>query len=275
MNEGIIVVKQLPIIEEQLKTIKEEISKEVAAARALECTEETRGQVKKALAKLRRMFNELEEKRKEVRRMINAPYEQFENVYRANVTDVFNVAIADLQEEVNTVEDGLRDKKESEIREYFDELTIAKNVDFLRFEDAGVKVTLSASNTFLKRSAEAFVSRVADEVGMISRFDDAAEILVEYKQCLDAGRAIATVSERHKAIAAESSDPRVNLAERERESEEKIAQVIEKFGPPVVSEIPEESITYTVTFKVTTTDISKLKKLKNFMESEGITYEQH
>ena len=63
-NQELIVIKQLPIIEEQLKTLSEEIDKKVTDATALVCTEETIKQVKTTRADLNKQFAELEEKRK-------------------------------------------------------------------------------------------------------------------------------------------------------------------------------------------------------------------
>ena len=80
--DEIIIVKQLPIIEERLKEISEQSQQKVAAALAMTCTEDTVKSVKALRAYLSKDFQELEKKRKDVKGKILAPYEQFEAVYR-------------------------------------------------------------------------------------------------------------------------------------------------------------------------------------------------
>jgi hypothetical protein len=52
-KQELIIVKQLPIIEEQLKGLSEEISKKVSKAMKLAVTEETVKEVKKVRAELK------------------------------------------------------------------------------------------------------------------------------------------------------------------------------------------------------------------------------
>ena len=70
MNEEIIVVKQLPVIEEQLKNIKANIEEKVSSVLALKCDESTVKAIKVLRADLTKDFKELEERRKIVRRGI-------------------------------------------------------------------------------------------------------------------------------------------------------------------------------------------------------------
>ena len=65
MNELIKVV-QLPVIEEQLRSMKETVDKRVGEALSLVCTEETVQTVKGVRAELNKEFQTLEEQRKEV-----------------------------------------------------------------------------------------------------------------------------------------------------------------------------------------------------------------
>ena len=76
MND-LIVIKQLPIIELQLKSISSDIDKKIEEISKLEVNEETVKEVKKARTEFKKDFNELEEKRKEVKKKIEEPYKQF------------------------------------------------------------------------------------------------------------------------------------------------------------------------------------------------------
>ena len=55
-NQDLIVVKQLPIIQEQLKQLSTEIEQKVENAKSLVCTEETVKEVKQVRADLNKEF---------------------------------------------------------------------------------------------------------------------------------------------------------------------------------------------------------------------------
>lgn len=68
MENNLIVVKQLPIIEDQLRQVKASVDERVAQVLALACTEATYKDVKKARAELNKEFQDLEARRREVKR---------------------------------------------------------------------------------------------------------------------------------------------------------------------------------------------------------------
>ena len=67
----LIQVKQLPVIEEQLRSMKEQVEARTSEAMSLVCTEETVTAVKKARAELNSQFAELEEQRKAVKKAVD------------------------------------------------------------------------------------------------------------------------------------------------------------------------------------------------------------
>ena len=66
-SQELIVVKQLPLIEEHLKELSAEINEKVESAKSLICTEETVKEVKQVRADLNKDFKELETQRKLVK----------------------------------------------------------------------------------------------------------------------------------------------------------------------------------------------------------------
>ena len=68
MENELIVVKQLPIIEDQLRKIRKNVEQRVNVALSLVCTEDTYKEVKKERATLNKEYQELEARRLEVRR---------------------------------------------------------------------------------------------------------------------------------------------------------------------------------------------------------------
>ena len=72
-EQQIIVIKQLPIIQEQLYKVKSQVEAVVADALALEVTEDTVTEIKNKRAELNKMFAAFEERRKEVKKAVLAP----------------------------------------------------------------------------------------------------------------------------------------------------------------------------------------------------------
>ena len=121
MSTEIIVVKQLPVIVEQLAQFKETVIQRVQTATSLVCTDDTVKEVKKARAELNNEFKAWEEKRKEVKTAVMTPYEQFEAVYKDCVSDTYKKADAELKAKIEGVEKELKQKKADEVKEYFNE----------------------------------------------------------------------------------------------------------------------------------------------------------
>ena len=67
---NLVLIKQLPVLEEQIKVLSAEIQKKIDNALSLKCTEESKVEVKNVRADLRKTLAEYEEKRKEVKNKI-------------------------------------------------------------------------------------------------------------------------------------------------------------------------------------------------------------
>ena len=285
--DEIIIVKQLPIIEERLKEISEQSQQKVSAALAMTCTEDTVKSVKALRADLSKDFQELEKKRKDVKGKILAPYEQFEAVYRTYVTNIFKPADAQLKDKIDDVENGLKDQKKAEIAAFFDEYKASKGIDFIAFEDTGINVTLSASKKSLKEQARTFVDKVNDDLMMIDTQNNSAEILVEYKRTLNASQAITIVSNRHKAIEEECR--RFEQIQESQAAKDAAAQKVDAVikaempsepealsipdAQPFTEEPPVQEELCEVRFRVVHT-LEKLKALKAFLIEGGYQFEQ-
>lgn len=282
MSEELITLVQVPIIEQRLRSAKEYVDKVVSDAMALVCTEETVQTVKATRAELNKQFAALEDQRKAVKAAVLDPYNRFEAVYKECVSDAYKRADADLKQKVNDTESGMKRQCEAGLREFYTELCTAYHIDFVPFERSGVVVSMTDAKSKtqppkkLREQLSLFVAGVAQSVEMISKMDDAEEIMTEYKRCLDATASIGIVQERHRRIEAE----RAARAEREAAKAQEAAAVakVEAFAPPVEQEqpapepAPEKEKVLRCTFTVWATK-SQLKKLKEFMNMEGFKYE--
>ena len=201
--EDLIVIKQLPQIEENLKELSIEIDKKVDNAKGLICTEENVKTIKQVRADLNKEFKEVEQQRKEVKEKVLAPYMKFEEIYKQYISDKYKSADNDLKQKIDIVENELKVQKEQEVKDYFEKYKTENNIDFVEYGQASINVTLSASMKSLKEQAKAFIDKVRDDLNLIETQEHKAEILVEYKQTLNVSNAITTVSNRFKAIEEE------------------------------------------------------------------------
>lgn len=277
-NQELIVVKQLPIIQEQLKQLSDEIDKKVENAKSLVCTEETVKEVKQVRADLNKEFKDLENQRKLVKEQVLAPYMQFEEVYKQYVSDKYKGADIELKNKVDTIENELKVKKEQDIKDYFEEYKTANNIDFVTYGQARINVTLTASMKSLKEQAKAFIDKIVDDLNLIETQEHKAEILVEYKQTLNVSQAITTVTNRFKAIEEEKRKQEEKVVHIEmnqnheitKRTYEELENVINKPLETPTEEIQEDILTLKFTVRGTRT---KLKVLKEFLENGGYDYE--
>lgn len=280
--QELIVVKQLPVIEERLKSLSDEIDTKVNSALALPCTEDNIKAVKAARADLNKTLNELEEQRKTVKNAIMTPYEQFNSVYKIYVSDKLNTADATLKKRIGEVESELKAQREADVKVYFEEYLLSKNIEFVTYQDARINVTLTASLKSLKEQAKIFIDRISDDLALIETQEFKEEILVEYKNSLNCSHAITAVVARHKAIEEQKARQAEIEARKQAQAEatKKVESVAAKQGEvlPPPTEKPAEPAKpkekmYATSFKVTGS-IDKLRALKTFLEEGGYTYEQ-
>lgn len=270
--EDLIVIKQLPQIEENLKELSIEIDKKVDNAKGLICTEENVKTIKQVRADLNKEFKEVEQQRKEVKEKVLAPYMKFEEIYKQYISDKYKSADNDLKQKIDIVENELKVQKEQEVKDYFEKYKTENNIDFVEYGQASINVTLSASMKSLKEQAKAFIDKVRDDLNLIETQEHKAEILVEYKQTLNVSNAITTVSNRFKAIEEEKVRQE-QLVEERIENEKKLLQeAIKPFEEATKKEEKRNEKVYTITFTVTGT-APKLKQLKDYLVREGYQYE--
>lgn len=278
MQDNLIVVSQLPVITQHLNLVAEEIKQKTETAKSLVCTADTLKTVKATRADLNKEFNALEEMRKAVKSAVMAPYNEFEGIYKACVTDAFREADGVLKAKIAEVEDSLKSDKEEAVRAYFDEYKTVCNVQFLRLEDAKITITKSASLKSLKEDCKKFIEKVVSELNYIVKTYpvDATEMIFEYKHSLSLDYAIGAVNRRKTALKQEAEA--LKLAQSKQQEAEAHASEVEQLAAPTVSNSemveakPETEKVYQLVFKVWGTK-DQLKTLKQFLKDGGYQYE--
>lgn len=274
----LIIVKQLPEIEERLRTVKESVDRRVADVLAMVCTEETVQAVKAERAKLNQEFVILEDQRKAAKKAVLEPYEQFEKTYKECVSDAFKRADAELKNKINDVESEMKRRCEDGLRDYFAELCAVHHLDWLTYERAGIKVDMASAKAKtpkkLREQLVLFVVGVAESVERINLLDDAVEIMVEYQRTLDAAGAICAVKERHRRIEEQKAAQEARKAEQELETE--TVRRVEAMAPPVVVKATDKDpneIIPRLTFTCVNATRAQLRRVREFLNMEGIKYE--
>ena len=278
MQDNLIVVSQLPVITQHLNLVAEEIKQKTETAKSLVCTADTLKAVKATRADLNKEFNALEEMRKAVKSAVMAPYNEFEGIYKACVTDAFRDADGVLKAKIAEVEDSLKSEKEEAVRAYFDEYKTVCNVQFLQLEDAKLTITKTASLKSLKEDCKMFIEKVVSEMNYLVKTYpfEATEMIFEYKHSLSLEYAIGTVTNR--VIALRKEKEALKLAQSKQQEAAAHAAEVEQLAAPTISNSetveaqPEKEKVYQLVFKVWGTK-DQLKTLKQFLKDGGYQYE--
>lgn len=301
----LIVVKQLPVIEDRLDEALTAVQGRLKDAAALVVTDDNYKELKKVRADLNKEFGELETLRKKVKEAVEAPYKRFETGAYKRLADEYKIAINKLDGEIKDVEIGLRSQRQEEISAYFDSYRQSLGIDsaLVDLNRSGIKVGLSGSAKSLKDQVRAYLDGVDGDLKMIDTLDDRDEVLAEYRVLLSVTDAVRVVADRRKRIE-EMRLKREAAEEERRQREAQIAAVNEAMhqaaqdasnsqdsaeeasvSAPTVerAEEPSEDATkYSAKylgFEITGT-MSQLKalkaflkeELKKYMDREGIEY---
>lgn len=282
--DELIVVRQLPIIEERMRAVKEEVDRRIFDSSALVCTESTVKSVKSDRAENRKLLEYIKKQLNEAESALLEPFSKIKEYFQKELIAPLERLDAQQKKDISEVEDGIIKKRcEDGLRDYFYELCAVRRLDWLEYERAGIKVDMASAKAKapkkLREQLAAFVTQVGDAVDRILPLDNAEEIMIEFRRTLDAGQAICTVQERHRRIEEEKAARVARYAELEREEE--AVRKVEALDHPVHIAPPEpvkpakdpNEIIPRCTFTAIGATRAQLWKLKDFMKMEGIKYE--
>ena len=209
--------------------------------------------------------------------LYNKPYEDFENSYKKYISDKYKSADVELKNKIDTVENELKVNKKAEVVNYFNEYLSSKNIDFIKYEQANINITLTVSMKSLKEQAKNFIDKIADDLNLIDTQEHKAEILVEYKQSLNVSQAITTVTNRFKAIEEEKAKQ-----ERDAELQKEIVEIAkngDKYAEaehvPTIEEQEENFNPFrikNIVMKLSLTD-TQYKELLQYLNEKNIKWE--
>lgn len=273
-SDGLIVVKQLPIIEDRLDEAYALVQERLGAVASLVVTEDNYKELKKTRADLNKEFGDLENLRKKVKKAVEAPYKKFESGAYKKLADCYMCAIAELDWNIKDVEFTLKMQRQEELFAYYEDYRKSLNLD-VEIADAkrsGIRVGLSGSMKSLKEQARAYLDKIKSDLAMIDTLDNAEEVLVEYRRSLNVADAVREVNERHKRIE-EEKNKRDKKTGPEKAEEIVTSVEVKNFYPEVAENQPELTLLSTryLGYEIWGT-LEQLKGLKAYMQEALMEY---
>lgn len=248
-----IVLKQLPIIQHRMIEVGKNVQKRIEDLN-LENQVVTIDNVKsmKSLrSELNKELEDFENQRKKIKKAIAEPYNEFEDVYKVQITERYSTAVETLKNKIDFVEDEIKTEKKEVVKSYFLELCNNENIDFLKFEDLKIDIKLSVSEKKYKEQVSEFVSKVLDDLSLIKTTEFEAEILTEYKKSLNCSQAITIVNERKEHEKKEQARIKAELVNNRKKDLQKLGFVYKTIT---------DSYEYNDEIFISETDINELSK---------------
>ena len=269
VNE-IVKIEQMPKVFSQLEMIGQFIDEKIKDIDILDCTEENKQEVKQRRTEINNILKELDDRRKFIKNKILEPYEMFNDKYEQECKTKLITASEILKTKIESIEDQQKVAKKVELYDFAMEYIAANDLgNFIKFEDIGLNITLSASIKSLKEQIIAFCEKVKQDIELIRLEEYSGEILYSYMNTHNFAQSKMEVIERHKALD--------ELAKKKTEEDalkEEQQKVVEKVEEVLVApkEIIEDDEIISVTFTINDTK-ENIVKVREFMKKEGIKYE--
>jgi len=205
MEKTVIELKQAPVITHELHKVGASVKKRLddLNIEGQVATNDTVKTLKTLRADLNKELAAFEAQRKAVKGAVALPYQEFEAIYKTEISERYTKAVKDLGDKISTVEIKIKKDKSDKIQAYFMELCQSEQIDFVNFDQLGLVINLSVSEKKLKEQCNVFIEKVQDDLALINSQEHKVEILVDYKKSLNASKSIKSVIDRKAAEAAE------------------------------------------------------------------------
>lgn len=208
-----IVLKQLPIIQHKMIEVGKNVQKRIDDLNLENqiVTIDNVKSMKSLSSELNKEFKDFEDQRGTIKKAISGPYNEFETIYKTEITERYASAKEILKNKIDFVEDKIKSEKRDNVIAFFNELCLNENIDFLKFENLKMDINLSTSEKKYKEEASEFILKVVDDLALIATTEFQAEILTEYKKTLNCSQAITTVTARKEAEKQEQARIKAEL----------------------------------------------------------------
>lgn len=285
-------------IDWNFEELKKEITEKAEMYGSLVYTDENIKEAKADRAKLNKFIKVLEDKRKDVKKMMLEPYTQFESQVKELVS-IIGEANDNIASQVKAYTEKLREEKREKVKEIYDKAMSVEGAEgiaeILTFDRVFKESFLNSSTTFksIVNEIEDLRDRVRHDLEVINA--DTREYQFEMKQAylknLDMTEAISVkqqFEENARKKAEYEAKRKAEMEERKAREEAEAQKVVQAGKQVVVEQQPEETqqeveatkiveatVTeerkFAVSFKVYGTQ-KQLRELKEFLTSNNIEY---
>ena len=252
MNTSIELV-QNPVIKQNLKEVGKSVTERIEKLNinGQVATVDTVKALKDLRAQLNKELSEFESQRKFVKEGVMSPYNEFEDLYKTEISDKYKNAGNALKDKIAFVEDKIKAEKRYNVKEYFNELCQSESIDFVTFESVGLDINLSTTEKKYKEQCNEFISHIKDDLCLIDTQEFKAEIIVEYKLTLNASRAIKTIQDRKESERIENERIRLQLINNRKNALKELGLIVDEMT---------NSFVYNDSIFISISDLEKLSK---------------
>lgn len=241
-EEGSIQFKNFKELEQLVKNTLKQYE-------GIELNDDNKQDIKKIMADLNKVKKAINDERIRVEREYTKPLELLKDQVKSIVGTIDETRNT-LDEQVKEDDRIKREEKTSLLKDYFDN-NLPKEIDFITFEDVGLNVTLSASDTSLKKQIDEHIEKVQTDMEEITTDQNGQRLLGKYR------------------LSKNLQQSRIEL-NRELQEEQKVVEELPQM--PAVEPQVEQEEELTVTFTVTGTR-TKIRAVREYMERLGLKYE--
>lgn len=262
---------QPPVITENLDSIRYGLQLLLTDISALPRNDDALKYVKQVRANLSKEFAKMESDRKAVKQQVMEPYLQAEEKYKSFIANPYKEADEQLKNWVDSYQNELKEKCTEVLKEYFDELCQAYDIDFISFDRLGVVVDMATARQKEPRKAMEQIHQclkaIREDMDSILKMENAAELMAEYRKNPVLSAAMLTI-EKRKLEQQQMQHFVEAQHNRLEQAQANIAAIME--AAPEISKEQDER--FTVSF-MATGSIASLKAMKAYGISLGITFE--
>jgi len=163
---------------EQLKASVNNFLKKYAG---LKLTEDNKQEIKKKRAELNSIAKLLSAERIAAKERFLKPFELIETQIKELTTLIYDVS-AKLDAQVKAQETAEKQEKENALKKYFETyLDAIPTLAFLKFEDIGLRITLSTSMSKLEKQIDDYIANVVSDLEEIELSENKTRLLAKYE----------------------------------------------------------------------------------------------
>lgn len=251
----------LPVITSNFDEVKEAVSQEIEKYKGIVVTEDTLQDCKKTRKEIDDLAKVVNDKKKQVKKAVNAPYIVFENQCKELISMIEDVK--------KPIDDGIKqlDNNRRIEKEVFAKEVIFKAIQEFELNDKYSK-QLFLLDSYTKLSAtKKFVVKDVEGKAKQLKFNQEQEFELEKLRQEQLERKVRDKIEKEKL--QEQELPQTSEPKEEPKQVEEIKEVIE----PLPFEPKEDERTAKISFEVTASE-SKVKELSEFLKANGYDYKQ-